>query len=276
MNNARTILITKRTADEASYKLDNMIDNPDADFSIVSKEEVALAAATLAQGGGQYTFSRECWLLIVEELRNSDMDAQAERIEDLATNGPRPVVARPERAPMHAGNVATKLFKNTSRFSDDLVRRFIDFILEGGRLPKGCKVVLEQSLSGWGSGRGWGAVKFRNYHGGRGSAHGGKVYLCAPAPDVDFAVAKMRAHKGYLAREYYGAEERLFAVLAHEIRHVFQGFKPIYRECRKVRKHQLGTSGKLCEVDACLFETRALRRFRREFVRPSPSILPLP
>ncbi len=167
-------------------------------------------------------------------------------------------------------------FKNTSSIPDSTIHDWISFILEGGRLPSGCKVVIEQGRNSWGSGRAWGAYRSSSFYRGRATVKGGKIYMCAPSDDKSKATIKTSGHGGYLPRRYFGRTERAFAVLAHEIRHVFQGVNPLSRECRRVRKHVLGTCGKLREVDACLFEIRALRRFRRDYATPSLAILPLP
>jgi len=86
---------------------------------------------------------------------------------------------------------------------------------------------------------------------------------------------------GYLRRSFYSWEELLVGITAHELRHI-QQFKnngtpfrsgwvttkpesewSLYKGVKKIRKYNLGTSGKLIEVDACLYEIRKLREFRR-------------
>lgn len=179
---------------------------------------------------------------------------------------------KPSRAP---GNVKTWLFANTSRFPDALVKAMIVFILEGGRLPVDCKVKIEQSRQRWCTGRAWFAQKPQGYHRMQGRrACGGSVYVAANVEHRDLRVRG--GSGGYLPIQICGATEDFFAVLAHEIRHVFQGYRPLYRECRKVRHHTFGTNAKLIEIDASLFEVRALRRFRREWPSPVRPVLPLP
>lgn len=166
---------------------------------------------------------------------------------------------------------------NHSDFNDELILQMIRFICR--RLPVGCKVTIKRH-GGWGKGLGGGA--FRSAFDGRGQrrsrpvSRGGSVQVWTPHASNDRKHLINPGHGGYLPREYFGALERFFAVLAHEIRHVEQGWKPYARGVRKIRRHRLGTCGKLCEVDATLYEIRALRRFRREWPRPSPAVLPLP
>lgn len=86
---------------------------------------------------------------------------------------------------------------------------------------------------------------------------------------------------GYLRKAYYSWEELLVGITAHELRHI-QQFKnncrrfrngwvktkpesewSLYKGVKKIRKYNLGTSGKLIEVDASLYEMRKVREYRR-------------
>lgn len=162
---------------------------------------------------------------------------------------------------------------NTSHFPDELIRQWIKFIC-GGRLPPRCEVRIIQGSCTWTPGRGSGAVAFRSSRGRPARAHGGTIFLRACRPHR--SAFRTGGKRGYLPMWVYGDHESAFSTLAHEIRHVHQGYRPLFRECRKVRKHTFGTAAKLTEIDACLFEIRSLRRFRREFPTTSPAVLPLP
>jgi hypothetical protein len=269
------IYLAPKTASEAEYRLGVILDRTNRELRAdnVTRAELEAAARALAtRRAGEHEFGRAVWKLIADELAWADHYGAADRIRALLKGKPIPERARVRPAP---GNQRTKLWTNVSRFPDALVRAMITFILEGGRLPKDCRIKIGQTPRGWGSGRGWGATVSSGFSGRR-TVSGGKAYVRAPGPETDRRVLRNPGHGGYLPRVYFGGEERFFAVLAHELRHVFQPTQSKFRECRNVRRHQLGTNGKLCEVDACLFEIRALRRFRREFPRPAPAILPLP
>lgn len=159
--------------------------------------------------------------------------------------------------------------ENHSIYSDSSVRALVEFILEGGRLPATCSIKIVQGR-GWGRGRAWGASE-THWARRRGTwvrlsreiLTGGRILIRAPDASVARKVGRVGGRGGYLPRVWFGSDEAFFAILAHEIRHVFQGPRPRFRECRTVRRHRLGTNGKLDEVDATLFETRALRRWRR-------------
>jgi hypothetical protein len=269
------IFLAAKTASEAAFRIDQCLEKTDDEMSgdeLTRAELEAVAHAFHVRRAGEYEFSRKVWTLIADELGWANHYGAADRIRALLKGREMPQRARVRPAP---GNKRSKFWTNVSRFPDSLVHAMIAFILEGGRLPKNCRIKIGQTPRGWGSGRGWGATVSRGISGRR-SVTGGKAYVRAPAPDTDRRALHVTSSGGYLARTYYGGEERFFAVLAHELRHVFQGVKPKFRECRHVRRHQLGTNGTLDEVDACLFEIRAQRRFRREWPRPSPSILPIP
>lgn len=271
------ILLQKPAADEAAFKLQNILDSEDMLEETlkdgVTKLELEVASRELTRGGGQFCYTARLWTCIAAELLNSDMDETALRISAKLVEVPGTRENKAAVPRRHPGNVTTKDFKNTSRYPDALVRSFIKFIMP--RTPKGMKVIIEQG-DRLCSGRGWAASKCSSFHGGSCWNSGGKIYIKAPATGHDRKKIIYPAHRGYLEQVFYGADEAFFAVIAHEIRHVQQGYARSFRECRKIRRHQLGTNGKLSEVDACLFEIRALRRFRREFPRPSPSVLPLP
>jgi hypothetical protein len=86
---------------------------------------------------------------------------------------------------------------------------------------------------------------------------------------------------GYLRKSYYSWEELLVGITAHELRHI-QQFKnngrrfrdgwittkpesewSLYKGVKKIRRYNLGTNGKLIEVDASLYEMRKVREYRR-------------
>ena len=275
MNDTLKIYLAPKTASEAAFRVGNVLDRTDDELAQdkFTRDELEAASRALnTRGAGLFEFSRAIWTLIAEELAWADHYGAADRIRALLKGKEPPYRPRVRPAP---GNKRSKFWTNVSRFPDALVQEMIAFILEGGRLPKNCRIKIGQTPRGWGSGRGWNASLSSGIR-GRSCAFGGKAYVRAPGPETDRRVLRTTARGGYLPRVYFGGTERFFAVLAHELRHVFQGVKPKFRECRNVRRHQLGTNGKLTEVDACLFEIRAVRRFRREFPRPSPAVLPLP
>lgn len=275
MNDTLKIYLAPQTASETEYRIGNVLDRTDAELEqdkFTRAELEAASRALNARRSGVFEFSRALWTLIAGELAWAEHYGAADRIRALLKGKEPPY--RPRVRPA-LGNTRSKFWTNVSRFPDALVKEMIAFILEGGRLPKNCRIKIGQTPRGWGSGRGWGATVSSGFSGRR-SVSGGKAYVRAPGPETEGRVLRTTARGGYLPRVYFGGTERFFAVLAHELRHVFQPTQSKFRECRNVRRHQLGTNGKLCEVDACLFEIRALRRFRREFAQPSPKVLPLP
>lgn len=281
MNREVSIILSGPSAAELAYKLGVVLDEPEqleeAISTRCSEEELRVGRQELSSGKQQaYVYSVALWRFLADEARCDDsLEALAERIDKVLDGIPSIRYERalvPKRAP---GNVRTRLFANTSRFPDALVRRMIDFILEGRRLPTDCRVKIEQSRQHWCTGRAHFASKPQGYHRMQGRrAYGGSVYVAANIEHRDLRVRG--GSGGYLPIQICGATEDFFAVLAHEIRHVFQGYRPLYRECRKVRRHTFGTNAKLIEIDASLFEVRALRRFRREWPAPARATLPLP
>jgi hypothetical protein len=64
--------------------------------------------------------------------------------------------------------------------------------------------------------------------------------------------------------ETYSWEEGLIELIAHELRHIYQYKKnKFYHGIKKIRKYNMGTRAKLCEVDASLYAKRKVREYRR-------------
>jgi hypothetical protein len=64
--------------------------------------------------------------------------------------------------------------------------------------------------------------------------------------------------------ETYSWEEGLIELIAHELRHLYQYKKnKFYHGIKKIRKYNMGTRAKLCEVDASLYAKRKVREYRR-------------
>jgi hypothetical protein len=64
--------------------------------------------------------------------------------------------------------------------------------------------------------------------------------------------------------ETYSWEEGLIELIAHELRHLYQYKKnKFYHGIKKIRKYNMGTRAKLCEVDASLYAKRKVREYRK-------------
>lgn len=164
--------------------------------------------------------------------------------------------------------------KNTSRHSDALIHEVIRLACEEcgfTRLPVGCQVTIEQGSEVYSTGRAIfsGRTRFRKC-GSSGTvrllssarATGGRVYVRAARHHKGLSVRGGKA--GYLTATCYGSLEDFVYVLAHEVRHVFQGVRPLPRDTRKLRKcHGFGRAD-LIEVDASRAGIRVLRRWRRQ------------
>ncbi len=279
MNRELIITLAKPYAQELAHKLGVILDEPELLEEAlklgVTEDDLRTTLRDLDQRGGVHCFSVAMWQVLADEARSClGIGDTYWRIQQAVKGIPRVKrkhIDRPKRAP---GNVTTPWFINTSRFPDALVKQMISFILEGGRMPARCQMVIKQGVARYCSGRAYSANKPRYSGRGRAMARGGSVYVCA---NREHRGTKIRGgHGGYLPIRVCGATEDFFSVLAHEIRHVFQGFRPMFRECKKVRRHVFGTCAKLSEIDASLFEARALRRFRREWPSVGHKVLPLP
>ena len=130
--------------------------------------------------------------------------------------------------------------------------------------------LLVQGTSDWSSGRAWFGHRTKWAKEGKGwrtlrrkAPRGGSVFVrAAKAHRKKIA----RGGKGgYLPHVAYGSTEDFVYLLAHEVRHVFQGLMSLPRDTRKIRKHVFGTNAKLIEIDASRAGIRVMRRFRREF-----------
>ena len=76
---------------------------------------------------------------------------------------------------------------------------------------------------------------------------------------------KTGGFRGYLPNTVYTWDEHLIELIAHELRHLWQykyDFK-VGRETKKIRKYNMGTRAKLCEVDASLYAKRVVRGYRK-------------
>lgn len=154
-----------------------------------------------------------------------------------------------------------KVALNTSVWPTPVVRRLIAF--GHGRLPTHTELRIFQGASNWTSGRAWGR-----------RSHRSEIFIRACRKHR--GICDHRDSRGYLAYRSHGGLEQFAFVLWHECRHIWQASHPLPREIKRIRRHRLGTSAALIEVDAQLAAIRALRRFRREWPTPAPSVLPLP
>lgn len=162
--------------------------------------------------------------------------------------------------------------KNTSRHSDEFVQHIIRMACEECgflRLPVNCEVVIVQGTSDWSSGRAWHGYSTKWAKEGdrlrvlrRKAPRGGYVFV--RAAKAHRKKIERGGKGGYLPHVAYGSTEDFVYLLAHEVRHVFQGLMPLPRDTRKIRKHTFGTNAKLIEIDASRAGIRVMRRWRRE------------
>lgn len=88
--------------------------------------------------------------------------------------------------------------------------------------------------------------------------------------------------RGYLPVKTYSWEESLIELVSHEIRHIWQykntkwtsnpnGYikpkKKFFHGIKKIRKYNMGTRAKLCEVDASLYAMRKVREYRKSNIK---------
>ena len=131
-----------------------------------------------------------------------------------------------------------------------------------------------------------GTIEFVNSNRFNGFARNsdGKVRVYVPAYTRLKRPEKWGGHGGYLKHTYFTWEEILLGITAHELRHLWQFKKnltratgggwikwqtkpesewSLYKGVKKIRRYNLGTKGKLIEVDATLYEIRRVREYRR-------------
>ncbi len=141
-----------------------------------------------------------------------------------------------------------KLINRTFLCSEKLKEIIKWCMPEGVFLKDIRKIDFGNTKRGW-HGRAWGSMR---------------VHVGVPEYKKYVRVYKSGGFRGYLSIHTYTWEESLIELISHELRHLYQFKKgKYYHGIKKIRKYNIGTKAKLCEVDASLYAKRKVREYRK-------------
>jgi hypothetical protein len=141
-----------------------------------------------------------------------------------------------------------KLINSTSYCSEKL-KEIIKWCMPDGVFLKDIrKIDFGNTKLNW-HGRAWGSMR---------------VHIGVPRYGKYLRPYNTGGRRGYLNVETYSWEEGLIELIAHELRHLYQYKKnKFFHGIKKIRKYNMGTRAKLCEVDASLYAKRKVREYRK-------------
>ena len=139
---------------------------------------------------------------------------------------------------------------NTTKLCSDKLKEIVKWCLPDGVFLKDVrKIDFDNTKLGW-HGRAWSGSM--------------RVHIGVPEYKKYIKPYKSGGMRGYLPVKTYSWEESLVEIIAHELRHLYQYKKmKFYHGIKKIRKYNMGTRAKLCEVDASLYAMRKVREYRK-------------